>query len=267
MNSTRFFVSLCVLRGLIILLFVIHSFPILAANSEKISVEIPVFAGGEGMGFFTDCAREYEKLHPDVDINLYGDNRVDDKVRIRVLEGTLFDITNASLNWWGLIKRGDVEPLDAVLDQTSWDGDTSWRDSFVPGSLSVYQYQGKTYALPLCWFVSGIWYNKVMFREHGWNKPKTWDEFFQLCDQIKQGRTSFTIRRTEPKLRRWHFRDAIRITRTRSSTRPITTSPGRPRIALSNRGHREVLTTPIASSRFGSCRRLRRRIFKPARWG
>ena len=186
MNSTRFFVSLCVLRGLIILLFVIHSFPILAANSEKISVEIPVFAGGEGMAFFTDCAREYEKLHPDVDINLYGDNRVDDKVRIRVLEGTLFDITNASLNWWGLIKRGDVEPLDAALDQTSWDGDTSWRDSFVPGSLSVYQYQGKTYALPLCWFVSGVWYNKVMFREHGWNKPKNWDEFFQLCDQIKQ---------------------------------------------------------------------------------
>jgi ABC-type sugar transport system permease subunit/ABC-type glycerol-3-phosphate transport system substrate-binding protein len=138
------------------------------------------------MAFFTDCAREYEKLHPDVDINLYGDNRVDDKVRIRVLEGTLFDITNASLNWWGLIKRGDVEPLDAALDQTSWDGDTSWRDSFVPGSLSVYQYQGKTYALPLCWFVSGVWYNKVMFREHGWNKPKTWDEFFQLCDQIKQ---------------------------------------------------------------------------------
>ena len=157
-----------------------------AQSQSKITIEIPVFAGGEGMTFFTDCAREYEKLHPDVDVNLYGDNRVDDKVRIRVLEGTLFDITNASLNWWGLIKRGDVEPLDAALDQTSWDGDTSWRDSFVPGSLSVYQYQGKTYALPLCWFVSGVWYNKVMFREHGWNKPKNWDEFFQLCNQIKQ---------------------------------------------------------------------------------
>src|SRR5438552_10591331 len=143
----------------VVLLFTSRAFA-----TEKVRIEIPVFAGGEGMDFFIDCARDYEKLNPNVIVDLYGDSRIDDKVRIRVLEGTLFEITNATgLNWWGLIKRGDVEPLDEALDGPSWEADHTWRESFVPGSIDVYTYQGKTYGLPLCWFISGIWYNKTMF--------------------------------------------------------------------------------------------------------
>src|SRR2546423_675287 len=110
---------------------------------NKIRIEIPVFAGGEGMDFFTQCARDYEKVNPNVIVDLYGDSRIDDKVRIRVLEGTWFEATNSfGLNWWGLIKRGDIEPLDAALDGPSWEGDRTWRDSFVPGGLDPFKYQG-----------------------------------------------------------------------------------------------------------------------------
>jgi raffinose/stachyose/melibiose transport system permease protein len=179
----QFFGSLRVLRGL----FVLFVFAFCrSAHAQKIHIEIPVFAGGEGMDFFTQCARDYERVNPNVIVDLYGDSRIDDKVRIRVLEGTWFEATNSfGLNWWGLIKRGDIEPLDAALDGPSWEGDRAWRDSFVPGGLDPFRYQGKTYGVPLCWFISGIWYNKTMFREHGWNIPKDWDEFFKLCEQMK----------------------------------------------------------------------------------
>src|SRR4051795_10073991 len=90
MNSMQFFVPL---RGLFILLL---STFCLSARAEKTRIEIPVFAGGEGMDFFTQCARDYEKIRPDVIVDLYGDSRIDDKVRIRVLEKTWFEITNAT---------------------------------------------------------------------------------------------------------------------------------------------------------------------------
>src|SRR5690348_2323022 len=145
------------MTGLLFLLLISST----ARASEKIHIEIPVFAGGEGMDFFTQCARDYEAVNPNVIVDLYGDSRIDDKVRIRVLEGTWFESTNSfGLNWWGLIKRGDIEPLDAALDGPSWEGDRTWRQSFVGGSLDPFEYQGKTYGIPLCWFISGIWYNK-----------------------------------------------------------------------------------------------------------
>ncbi len=55
-----------------------------------------------------------------------------------------------------------------------------------PGqSPDIYKRNGKIYALPFAYFVNGIWYNKIMFQQHGWSEPKTWDEFFALCDKIK----------------------------------------------------------------------------------
>ncbi len=30
-----------------------------------------------------------------------------------------------------------------------------------------------------------IWYNKKMFRDHGWQPPVTWDDLFALCEKVK----------------------------------------------------------------------------------
>ncbi|MBI2301038.1 MAG: extracellular solute-binding protein [Armatimonadetes bacterium] len=155
--------------------------PLVAATR----VEMPVFEGGEGMDFFFDCARAYERARPGTEIDLSGDPRIADKARVRVLEGTFPEVTNAGLNYWALIKHGDVLPLDEFLDKPNWEGDRTWRQSFFPGSLDRYQYKGKVYGLPLASFVQCLWYNKRMFREHGWAPPATWPELLSLCGRIK----------------------------------------------------------------------------------
>lgn len=33
--------------------------------------------------------------------------------------------------------------------------------------------------------MNGIFYNKKMFEEHGWQEPRTWDEFVKLCEDIR----------------------------------------------------------------------------------
>ena len=164
-----------------------------AAASEAqapppIRVEIPLFEGGQGLEFFLECARTYEQEHEDVVIDLYGDPRIHDKVRVRILERSFPEVTNARLNYWALIRNGDLLPLDEFLDQPNWEGDRTWRESFLPGTLAQYTHEGKTYGVPLMASAYAVWYNKNMFEENGWEPATTWEEFLALCEEIKAAR-------------------------------------------------------------------------------
>ncbi len=164
--------------------------PALGADERK-AIDLQIFRGGEGDEFFYLAETEFEKVRPDVRVDMTLDPRIHDRVRVRVLERDFFEVSNAFINFWPLIKNGDVLPLDEWLDGPAW-GETgdqpgkTWRETFLPGSLDPYTYEGKSYGIPLAYFVSVIWYNKTMFREHGWEKPRTWDELYALCEQIKK---------------------------------------------------------------------------------
>ncbi|HEY1683192.1 MAG TPA: extracellular solute-binding protein [Tepidisphaeraceae bacterium] len=166
------------------LLFLLGSCAIAAA---KITIEAPLFEGGAGKDFFIECAKEYEKARPDVNVDMELDPRIVDKVRVRVLEKSWFELTNPpSMNFWPLIRNGDVLVLDKYLDQPNWEGDAKWRDSFLPGTLSGYEDEaGHIYGIPLADYGQFIWFNKKIFREHGWKPALTWDELFALCAKIK----------------------------------------------------------------------------------
>jgi raffinose/stachyose/melibiose transport system permease protein len=120
-------------------------------------------------------------------VNMYLDPRILDKVRVRILEGSFFEITNAFLpSYWPLIHNGDVLDLREFFDGPNWEGDAKWRDTFLPGTLDPYTEDDHIYGIPLAHYASVIWYNKKMFREHGWKAPVTWDDLFKLSTEIKK---------------------------------------------------------------------------------
>ncbi len=155
------------------------------APSRPITLEIPIFQGGAGTSFFLSAARKYEKLRPGVKVDLYGDPRIADKVRVRILEGSYPNATDAPIDYWPLIRKGDVLPLDSYLDGPNWEGDGRWRDSFVTGALTPFTHEGKSYGVPFAMFLNVIWYNPSIFKAHGWTPPKTWHEFFDLCEKMR----------------------------------------------------------------------------------
>ena len=155
------------------------------AQQGPTRIEVPLFEGGAGLDFYYLVSRAYEQARPDVRVDFYGDPRIADKVRVRILEGSFPEVSNAGLNYWSLIRNGEIQPLDEFLDQPSWDGDRSWRESFLPGSLDRYQFQGQTYGIPFLYSINAVWYNKNMFHENGWQVPRTWPEFFALSEQIR----------------------------------------------------------------------------------
>jgi raffinose/stachyose/melibiose transport system permease protein len=175
----------CLKSRILAFIFILFAMPVLAQPEGKIEIEVPLFAAGYGLDFFKYAAEEYEKVRPEVEVNIYGDPRIDEKVRVRIIEGSEPDITNASLQYQMLIHKGVFMPLDKYLDQPSWEGDTTWRETFLDGTLERTTIEGKAYGIPFSYATMVIWYNRGMFRRHGWEPPRTWKEFLTLCEEIQ----------------------------------------------------------------------------------
>ena len=89
------------------------------------------------------------------------------------------------LLWPALIRAGKVVDLRPSLQGPNWEGDAKWGDTFQPGSLESWRVDGGVYGLPFGYACWSLFYNRGLFREHGWKEPRTWDEFFALCDRIR----------------------------------------------------------------------------------
>ncbi|MGH8021069.1 MAG: extracellular solute-binding protein [Opitutaceae bacterium] len=155
------------------------------AGDEPVALEIPVFSGGLGSAFLEDTARRFEATqHGAVRVNLYGEPRMNERMRVRVLTDDLPDATFSDLPWVELARAGKLVDLTPHLDGPNWEGDARWRDTFLKGVLETWTIDGRIYGIPLeqsCWT---LFYNRALFRAHGWTPPRTWDEFFALCDEI-----------------------------------------------------------------------------------
>ena len=173
---------------------------------RAVELDIPVFDGGYGLAFYQQTARRFEELHPGVRILLYGDPRIEDKLRMRIIDGHYPDAASvAYINWPTLIRAGKVLDLSAALDGQNWEADARWRDTFLPGALDSWRMDGHIYGLPLSYSCWTIFYNRGLFQAHGWTEPHTWDEFLALCARIRAaGVAPLSLPGT-----RWLYPDAI----------------------------------------------------------
>ncbi|MGF3057098.1 ABC transporter substrate-binding protein [Microbacterium sp. YY-01] len=88
-----------------------------------------------------------------------------------------------------LWEAGVILDLDEALT------DLGKRDSVAEGAVSTIEklYGGAFNFLPFQYNIEGIWYNKSMFAENGWEIPETWDELDALAGDIKDaGFTPFS---------------------------------------------------------------------------
>ncbi|WP_428390094.1 extracellular solute-binding protein [Mucisphaera sp.] len=150
------------------------------ADQQPTEVQAMLFARG-----LEQIAREYERQNTGVRILYSQDPRIVDKVRVRILEGSFPEVSDAPVNYGRLIEAGKIQPLDEFLDAPRGPGQPTWRETFLPGSFDRFRYNGQNYGIPLWYSTYGFWYNRKLFREKGWQTPETWDELLALCEQIQ----------------------------------------------------------------------------------
>ncbi len=139
-----------------------------------------------GLSFWQKCADEYMAAHPNVTIKItvLENEAFKTKLTTVMQSGNPPDIFQS---WGGGVMNQQVT-AGLLKDITSdLDADNgAWRDTFAPGALSVYAYQGKNYGVPWDMGMVGWWYNKDLFAKAGIaNPPTTWSEFLADVKALK----------------------------------------------------------------------------------
>lgn len=189
-HRIRFNLALLVVSVSIILCIGCGLFRISGEENGVPHVEMAVFDGGFGISWHRETLDKYLDLrqksgHP-LKVDMWGDARVVDKLRPRILRGSPPDLSDAFLPFWKLVVADVLYPLDEWLDQPAVGQENkTWRESFIRGALNPFTYEGKVYGIPLIFNAWLVWYDKTLFEQHGWNQPKTYAEWMKLCETIQ----------------------------------------------------------------------------------
>lgn len=179
-------------------------------------VEMAVFEGGYGIHWHQKIARQFnaERAAAGIQVDLWGDPRVIEKVKPRLLRGDPPDLMLMNfLPIWRLVAADKLYVLNEALDTPLPGRDRPWREEFIPGTLDAYTSNGQVYAIPSAFGAYACWYDARLFREHGWEPPATWAEFEALCEAIKaKGIAPFAFQGKYPIYAWWTFQTLVHRT-------------------------------------------------------
>ncbi|MCE1253780.1 MAG: extracellular solute-binding protein [Anaerolineae bacterium] len=159
--------------------------PTKAAPAEKVKITWwHIQTADNEKVLWQGLADEYMKAHPNVtiEISVYENEAFKTKLTTVMQSGTPPDVFQS---WGGgsmneYVKAGLLKDITADLDK---DG---WRDTFSPGALAVYGFEGKNYGVPRDMGMVGFWYNKDLFAKAGIeNPPATWSELLEDVKKLK----------------------------------------------------------------------------------
>jgi len=147
-----------------------------------------------------DLNKEYETLHPNVQIELVKVPSTQDRnawLQARMMAKDAPDIFWSQFETtWDHYQKGWFYPVDDWMKQPNpYNGNQVWGDTFAQGVLdSVRAPDGKLYDIPSDGVGVAIYYNKTMFNELGLQAPKTWQQFMDVQAKIKEsGKTPFAF--------------------------------------------------------------------------
>ena len=156
------------------------------APAEKVTVTWwHITTKDPGLSDWQKMADDYMAAHPNVviEITVLENEAFKTKLTTVMQSGEVPDIFQS---WGGGTFNAQVE-AGLLKDITADLGaDSAWKDSFAPGALGVYSYQGKNYGVPWDMGMVGFWYNKALFEQAGIaNPPATWTEFLADVQKLK----------------------------------------------------------------------------------
>ena len=123
-----------------------------------------------------NLVKEFEKLHPNVTVNLELIGEIEEILQRRAAVQELPDVTIVP----GAIKSSEYDRYFLPIDDLGFD----------ENEIYHYKYgineEGKQYCLASSSLWYGIIYNKAIFEEIGIDQiPSTNEEFFEICEKIK----------------------------------------------------------------------------------
>ncbi|MFG1814648.1 N-acetylglucosamine/diacetylchitobiose ABC transporter substrate-binding protein [Kribbella sp. NPDC049174] len=154
-------------------------------------LDVVIFKGGYGDDYAKAHEEMYKKKFPETTIKHAGITDITPQLQPRFNGGNPPDVIDNSgasaLPASTLATSGQLADLTQLFDAASIDdASKKVRDSIEPITLEAAQLSGKPLLLNYVLTVYAIWYNKPLFAKNGWEPAKTWQEFLDLCEEIKK---------------------------------------------------------------------------------
>lgn len=154
-------------------------------------LEVVIFKGGYG----DDYAKFHEELYraqfPDADIKHAGITDIKQQLQPRFNAGEPPDVVDnqgaEAMPLSTLADTGQLADLSDLFaaDAIGFDGMTV-EETLLPVAIESAMYADTPLVLNYAQVVYGLWYDKALFAERGWEPAQTWDDFLVLCEEIKQ---------------------------------------------------------------------------------
>ena len=151
-------------------------------------LDVVIFKGGYGDDYAKFDEGLYKKRFSGASVKHAGITDIRQQLQPRFNSGNPPDVIDNSgaeqLPLSTLADTGQLTDLTQLFEAQSIDGGKI-SDTLIPVALEAGEYGGKVLVLNYALEVYGLWYDKTLFDEKGWQPAETWDDFLALCKEIK----------------------------------------------------------------------------------
>lgn len=138
-----------------------------------------------------------------IEVELVTDKKLEDNIGPAMQGGEYPDVVHLAVGREAglteqFIKDKNIAEITDVLSMTVPGEEVTVGEKTIPGfvndnSTTNPYADGKTYLAPMFYSPCGLFYNKGLFEEKGWEVPTTWDEMWELGDKAAaEGISLFT---------------------------------------------------------------------------
>lgn len=150
--------------------------------------EVVIPDQGWGTAWIEQQIAAFNKLHPDMKVTMTAHKDMNVTIQPRFIQGSPPDlIMPAGIQVKTLVEQNQVFDLTEFFNAPAFDGGGTIGESLLPGTLEAADFvnDGRKLVAPYTFTAYGLWYSSRIFKEKGWEYPKTWDAMIELCTKIK----------------------------------------------------------------------------------
>ena len=162
---------------------------------EEQTLKLAVVETAYGQDMWKNVCAKFEEANPGVKVELTIDKKLEDIITPAMKSGDYPDVIMRAVGSESaltetFVKDNNVEEMTDVLEMTVPGEDVTVKDKILPGfvdnSITNPYGDGKTYLMRMFYGPCGLFYNKGLFEEKGWEVPETWDEMWELGEKAKE---------------------------------------------------------------------------------
>lgn len=163
--------------------------PTAAGAAVELTMYYPVAVGGPLTKIVDSLVADFEKEHPDIDVNAiyagnYNDARIKALAALKSGKPAQLSVMFA-IDLYELIEQDAIVSFDSLISN---EAEREWIDSFYPALMKNGQTNGKTWSIPFQRSTIVMYYNKDAFRDAGLDPeqpPQTWSDLVEMGKQLK----------------------------------------------------------------------------------